>query len=77
MEIFEEKYREDMNCDEAILLGLEALYKAAEGKFEASTTEIGVIKLHEKLFCKLEEDDVASRVAEMKAKIGGEGAGEA
>ena len=77
MEIFEEKYREDMNCDEAILLGLEALYKAAEGKFEASTTEIGVIKLDEKLFWKLEEEDVAARVAEMKAQIGGEVAGEA
>ncbi len=65
-----------MNCDEAIL-GLEALYKAAEGKFEASTTEIGVIKLDEKLFWKLEEEDVAARVAEMKAQIGGEVAGEA
>lgn len=73
MEIFEEKYREDMNCDEVILLGLEALYKAAEGKFEAATTEIGVIKLDEKLFRKLEEEDVAARVDEMKAGIGGEG----
>jgi proteasome alpha subunit len=73
MEIFEEKYSEDMDCDQAILLGLEALYKAAEGKFEASTTEIGVIKLDEKLFRKLEEEDVAARVEEMKAGIGGEG----
>ena len=76
MEVFEEKYRGDMDCYQAILLGLEALYKAAEGKFEASTTEIGVIKLEEKLFRKLEEEDVAARVEEMKAGIGGEGVGE-
>lgn len=76
MEIFEEKYSEEMDCDQAILLGLEALYKAAEGKFEASTTEIGVIKLDEKLFRKLEEEEVAARVEEMKAGIGGEGEGE-
>jgi len=72
MEIFEEKYREDMTSDQAILLGLEALFKAAEGKFEASTTEIGVIKLDEKLFYKLEEAEVAARVEEMKAGLGGE-----
>jgi proteasome alpha subunit len=82
MELFEEKYKEDMNSDEAIILGLEALYKAAEGKFDAATTEIGVIKLDDKTFRKLEEDDVTSRVEQMKAQLGaseesGEGEGEA
>ena len=33
----------------------------------------GVIKLDEKLFYKLEEADVAARVEEMKAGLGGEG----
>ncbi|MHC1631430.1 MAG: archaeal proteasome endopeptidase complex subunit alpha [Methanotrichaceae archaeon] len=72
MEVFEEKYQEDMHCDEAILLGLEALYKAAEGKFDAITTEIGLIKLDDKTFHKLEDSDVAAHVEEMKAQLGKE-----
>ncbi len=67
MEVFEEKYRVDMSMEEAILLGLEALYKASEGKFEAATTEIGLIKLADKTFHKLEEAEVASYVERMKA----------
>ncbi len=55
MEVFEEKYREDLLMDDAVLLGLEALYKAAEGKVEAATTEIGIIKLADKKFYKLNE----------------------
>ena len=71
MEVFEEKYREeDLSMDQAILLGLEALYKAAEGKVEAATTEIGVIKLADKAFHKLTEKEVASYVEKMKAQVG-------
>jgi proteasome alpha subunit len=70
MEVFEEKYREDLSMDQAILLGLEALYKAAEGKVEAATTEIGIIKLIDKAFRKLTENEVASYVEKMKAQVG-------
>jgi proteasome alpha subunit len=70
MEVFEEKYREDLSMDQAILLGLEALYKAAEGKVEAATTEIGVIKLVDRAFRKLTEKEVASYVDKMKASVG-------
>jgi proteasome alpha subunit len=69
MEVFEEKYREDLSMDEAVLLGLEALYKAAEGKVEAATTEIGIIKLIDKKFYKLAEKDVADFVDRMKASV--------
>jgi proteasome alpha subunit len=55
--------------DEAVLLGLEALYKAAEGKVEAATTEIGIIKLGDRKFYKLTEKEVASYVERMKANI--------
>jgi proteasome alpha subunit len=55
--------------DEAVLLGLEALYKAAEGKVEAATTEIGIIKLCDRKFYKLTEKEVASYVERMKANV--------
>ncbi|MDD1752143.1 MAG: proteasome subunit alpha, partial [Methanotrichaceae archaeon] len=76
MEVFEEKYTENLTMDAAILLGLEALYKAAEGKVEAATTEIGMIKLTDKKFYKLNEKEVADFVEKMKSQLGG-GKGEA
>jgi proteasome alpha subunit len=69
MEVFEEKYTEDLEMDDAVLLGLEALYKAAEGKVEAATTEIGIIKLGDKKFYKLTEAEVAAFVEKMKAAV--------
>jgi proteasome alpha subunit len=69
MEVFEEKYKEDLLMDDAIILGLEALYKAAEGKVEAATTEIGIIKLADKKFYKLNEKEVADYVDKMKAQL--------
>jgi proteasome alpha subunit len=69
MELFEEKYREDLNMDEALLMGLDPHYKSAEGKVEAATTEIGIIKLGDKKFYKLTEKEVASYVERMKAAV--------
>ena len=43
IKIFEDKYKEDMSRSKAILLGLEALEKVADHKFDGSTIEIGVI----------------------------------
>ena len=71
MEIFEEKYREDMKIDDVILLGLQALYKAAEGKFDAKTTEIGLIELESKAFRKLEDFEVEKYVDQMKSQLDG------
>jgi proteasome alpha subunit len=55
--------------DDAIILGLEALNKAAEGKVEAATTEIGIIKLADKQFYKLNEKEVSDYVEKMKALL--------
>ena len=42
-----------MNIDAAILLGMDALYKAAEGKFDASTLEVGIVSLQDKTVQKI------------------------
>ncbi len=45
MDIFEEKYDENMNLEESISLGLEALYKVTEGKIEVRTIDIGIVDM--------------------------------
>jgi proteasome alpha subunit len=43
MEIFENEYRENSSKDDAVALGLKALYRATEGKLNAAALEIGVV----------------------------------
>lgn len=43
MEVFEQEYRDALTKDDAIALGLKALYRATEGKLNAGALEIGVI----------------------------------
>src|SRR5207245_4243897 len=58
MELLEEKYKENMAQDDAMLLGLEALQKASEGeKLDARAIEIGLIVEGEK-FRRLAESEV-------------------
>jgi len=45
MEVFEKKYTDDIELEDAILLGLDALHSTTEGVFNASTIEVGVIEL--------------------------------
>ncbi|HDO19536.1 MAG TPA: archaeal proteasome endopeptidase complex subunit alpha [Thermoplasmatales archaeon] len=40
---FEKNYREDMSLEEAIILGLKALYKGTEGKINPDAIEIGIV----------------------------------
>ncbi|HJJ28021.1 MAG TPA: archaeal proteasome endopeptidase complex subunit alpha [Methanocorpusculum sp.] len=42
MKLFEKEYKEGCSADEAIQLGLKALYTATEGKFDMNTVEIGI-----------------------------------
>ncbi len=57
MELFEEKYQEDMSQDEAILLGLEALQKSSEEKMDSKNIEVSVIVEGEK-FQRLNEEEI-------------------
>lgn len=43
MEIFEQEYRDALTKDDAVALGLKALYRATEGKLNAAALEIGVV----------------------------------
>ena len=58
IEVFEAEYDENMSLDDAIFLGIDALYKAADGKFKPETLEVGVIPVSDKDFRKLTTDEV-------------------
>jgi proteasome alpha subunit len=58
MEVLEEKYDEKANIGEAIDLGLEALYKATEGKLTVGTVEIAVVDAKDYKFKKIEAEKV-------------------
>lgn len=68
VEVFEENYREDMDTNAAILLGMDALYKASEGKFDAGTIEIGVVNLKDRKFRKLVPEEVEDYVRQILEK---------
>ncbi len=62
MEFLEEKYNEDINISNAIRLGLEALYKATEGKITVDTVEIAAIDAKDNRFKKLGVDELKEYV---------------
>jgi proteasome alpha subunit len=62
MEVFEKKYRDDIDLEGAIILGLEALHSTTEGVFNASTIEVGVIELANRKYRKLEPSEVEKYV---------------
>lgn len=70
MEVFDAKYKEDMDMEKAILLGLEALHKAIKGEFNAQTIEICVIKLKTRTFKRASSEDVSAYVQQVIAQHG-------
>ena len=67
MEIFEADYTDDMDIDDAIMLGMKALYTSTEGKVDAATLELGIVTLDDRQFRKLSEEEVGgfvSRISE-------------
>lgn len=59
MELFEEKFEEDMSMEAAIILGLEGLSKSTEEKLNEQAVEIGIVKKGEK-FKRLTDDEVGA-----------------
>jgi proteasome alpha subunit len=62
MEFLEEKYNEDIDIGNAIRLGLEALYKATEGKLTVDSAEIAAIDAKDNRFKKLGADELEEYV---------------
>ncbi|MDF2957580.1 MAG: 20S proteasome [Candidatus Alkanophagales archaeon MCA70_species_1] len=58
IEIFEEKYDENMTLEDVILLGLEALYRVTEGRMDVSTIDIGVVETEKGKFRMLEAEEM-------------------
>ncbi|MBI5253978.1 MAG: archaeal proteasome endopeptidase complex subunit alpha [Euryarchaeota archaeon] len=58
MEIFEERYREDMSKEDAIELALKVMHEVTEGKLSEETVELAVIELKTKEFKKLSAQEV-------------------
>ncbi|RLG21478.1 proteasome endopeptidase complex, archaeal, alpha subunit [Methanosarcinales archaeon] len=69
MELFEEKYKDDIDLDGAILLGMEALYLSAEGKFDVTTVEAAVVKTDKPKFTKLKQQELEKYVNEVMSKV--------
>lgn len=57
MEIFESEYRDSLDQNGAIAMGLKALHRATEGKLNAAALEIGVVTKTE-TFRKLTADEI-------------------
>jgi proteasome alpha subunit len=72
MSVFDEKYKDGMSRDEALLLGLEALYKATEGEMTELSVEIGLVE-KDVNFRKLDPEEVSKYVKQyLKAHEGDE-----
>jgi len=69
MELFDKKYRVDINLEDAILLGLEALLSTAEGIFNAATIEIGVVELSTRKFRELTYSEVENYVSKVTKQV--------
>jgi len=66
MKVFEEEYTPDLSISDAIALGLKALHSATEGKFDATTVEIGIVTKDDATFRKMPKEEVASYVEKFK-----------
>ena len=68
MDVFEERYEDDISLDDAINLGLDALYEATEGRTTAQSVEIAVIEVDTQSYRKLSDDEVSEYVEALLEK---------
>lgn len=69
MEIFESDYKDDMDMEDAIMLGMKALYRSTEGKLNAATLEVGLVTLEQRQFIKLSEEEVEKYVDRIQEEL--------
>ena len=68
MELFEEKYRDDMTLEDAFRLGIEALYKVTEGKISIATVDAGVAETEKKIFRIAKPEEIEPYIKEVMRK---------
>lgn len=64
MELFEEKYRDGLSKEDAVVLGLEALQKASEETLDAKTVEVGLV-VEGETFRRLTEQEVQHHLSRL------------
>ena len=62
MDVFEDKYDDDLTLNQAIDLALDAIYEATDGKTTKDNVEIAVIEKETGKYRKLDDDEVATYV---------------
>ena len=62
--MFEKEYKDGMNMDEAVNLGLKALSAAIEEKLDAQTVECGIVEFG-KPFRRLTDDELNGYIAKL------------
>ena len=65
MEIFEEKYEDDLTLDGAIALALTAISQATDHDTTSNNVEIAVIKIEDEKYVKLSRDEVQKYIDEV------------
>ena len=65
MEIFEEKYEDNMSLDEAINLALTAIKDATDHETTSNNVEIAVIKIDDEKYVKISQDEVQKYLDEL------------
>ncbi|MET1101408.1 MAG: archaeal proteasome endopeptidase complex subunit alpha [Pyrodictiaceae archaeon] len=65
IDVLSKEYREDMDLEEAILLGIKAVASAMEGKPTPDTLEIGVVDTKTRKFKKLSKEDTGKFLEKM------------
>ncbi len=69
MEIFENKYEDDLSLDETIDIALEAIYAATDGKTTDESVEIAIIDKETAKYRKLNKDEITQYVEKMLDRI--------
>ena len=64
IDVFEKEYKDNMECEEALLLGLKALGSAIEEKPSAESVEIGIAKQNEK-FTRLSQEELSALIEKL------------
>jgi proteasome alpha subunit len=72
-ELLEQEYKEDIMLDEAIVLGLEALYKVTEGKLDITTVDAGLAELEKKSFRVLKAEELEPYITKVQEQAEVEG----